>query len=123
MSEMRGDAQAAIDELVSSLKLVGAGLVSRDGLPVLLRFSRPIQEDTFSAMSAALLGAAEAALQELAEERPASALVETAGLRFAVAGLDDSNLLVAVAPAGVDAAKLRSGVEKAQERLRKILGG
>ena len=123
MSEARGKAQAALDGLVSANGLVGAGLASRDGLPVLLRFKRPVQEETFCAMAAALLGAAEAALQEVAPPKPVSALVETADLRLYVAGLDDVHLLLLAAPTSLDATKLRAAAEQARQGLTAILGG
>ena len=75
MSEARAKVTQALDDLVANGCVV-AGLVGRDGLPVLLRSRRPVQEETFCAMGAALLAAAEAALQELAEVRPALAMVE-----------------------------------------------
>lgn len=123
MADARAQVQTALDSLVSSSGLVGAGLVSRDGLPVLMRFKRSIQEDTFSAMVAALLGAAEAALQEMAAASIASALIETKEMRLLVAGIDDTHLLVAAAPASVDAGRLRTAAEQARVALQAILGG
>lgn len=122
MADQRGQAQAALDALTAG-GLLGAGLVSRDGLPVLMRFKRSIQEETFSAMSAAMLGAAEAALHELANPGPASALVETAEVRLYIAGIDDVHLLVAAAASAMDGSKLRSLAEPCAAQLRKILGG
>jgi predicted regulator of Ras-like GTPase activity (Roadblock/LC7/MglB family) len=121
MSDARAQAQAVLDELVGR-GVLGAGLVGRDGLPVLLRFPSPVQEETFSAMAAALLGAAEAALLELAEQSTAVASVEAGKLRLVVSGLDETHLLVVAAPASLDAAKLGPAIEAARGRLRPILG-
>lgn len=122
MSDARAQAQTILDELVSR-GAVGAGLVGRDGLPVLLRFHSPVQEETFSAMAAALLGAAEAALLELAEQAAAVATVEAGKLRLIVSGLDETHLLVVAAPASLDPAKLGPAIESARGRLRPIIGG
>lgn len=122
MSDTRTQAQAVLDELVAKGAL-GAGLVGRDGLPMLLRFPRPVQEETFSAMAAALLGAAEAALIELAEQAPASAIVEAGRVRLHVSGLDDTHLLVVAVPTTMDAAKLAPALDAARGRLRPIVGG
>lgn len=122
MSDARAEVTAALDKLVAG-GLVAASLAGRDGLPVLMRAKRPIQEETFCAMGAALLAAGEAALQELAEVRPALAIVEAGDLRLAVAGVDDSHLLVCVAPAAVAVERLRAAVEDARGRLRAVLGG
>lgn len=122
MSDLRGKAQKVLDGLTAA-GLLGAGLVSRDGLPVLLRFGSPVQEETFSAMSAALFGAAEAALQELGEQRAAWAHIETSDVRLVVTGLDESHLLVGVAAAKSDAGKVRAQLEDARKSLRAVLGG
>jgi predicted regulator of Ras-like GTPase activity (Roadblock/LC7/MglB family) len=122
MSDARQQAQTVLDELVGRGAL-GAGLVGRDGLPVLLRFPSPVQEETFSAMAAALLGAAEAALLELAEQATAVATVEAGKLRLVVSGLDETHLLVVAAPAGMDPGKLGPAIEAARSRLRPIIGG
>lgn len=122
MSDARVQAEAVLDELIAR-GARGAGLVGRDGLPILLRFASPVQEETFSAMIAALLGAAEAALLELAEQAPAMATVEAGKIRLIVAGLDDTHLLVVAAPLGLDAVKLGSALDAARQRLRAVLGG
>jgi predicted regulator of Ras-like GTPase activity (Roadblock/LC7/MglB family) len=111
-----------LDDLVGQGAL-GAGLVGRDGLPILLRFPRPVQEETFSAMSAALFGAAEAALLELAEQAPAIATIEAGRVRLFVAGLDDTHLLVVAAPLGLESAKLGAAIDAARNRLRSVIGG
>lgn len=121
MSDARDKAQAILDELVAQ-GAIGAGLVGRDGLPILLRFPRPVQEETFGAMAAALLGAAEAALLELAEQSAALATVEAGRIRLTVAGLDDTHLLVVAAPRGPEAGKLGAAIEAARGRLTAVIG-
>lgn len=118
----RGQAQAILDALVAK-GVLGAGIVGRDGLPILLRFPRPVQEETFSAMSAALLGAAEAALLELAEQGPATVTVDAGRMRLAVAGLDDVHLLVVAAPATLDAASLAARLAEGTRNLQAVLRG
>lgn len=122
MSDARAQAQAALDSLVER-GLLGAGLVGRDGLPILLRFQRPVQEETFSAMAAAVLGAAEAALLEMAEQGEATATIEAGKLRLAVAGLDDAHLLVLAAPTSLDSGRLAQILAGARATLRPIVGG
>lgn len=121
MSDARAQAQAILDELVGRGAL-GAGLVGRDGLPVLLRFPGTVQEETFSAMAAALLGAAEAALMELAEQATAVATVEAGKVRLVVSGLDETHLLVVAAPTTLEQGKLGAAIEAARGRLRPIIG-
>lgn len=122
MSDARAQAQAALDGLVGK-GLIGAGLVGRDGLPILLRFPRPVQEETFSAMAAAVLGAAEAALLEMAERGEATATIEAGNVRLAVSGLDDTHLLVVAAPTSFGADKLAQVIASARASLAPIIGG
>ena len=120
------DARTAVTQTLDGLVaqgFVAAGLAGRDGLPVMMRSKRPVQEETFCAMGAALLASGEAVLPELAEVRPALALVEAGDLRLCVAGIDDNHLLVAVAPAPFGPDRLRTSVEAARDRLRGVLGG
>ena len=122
MSDARIQAEAVLDELVGR-GAIGAGLIGRDGLPILLKFPRPVQEETFSAMAAALLGASEAALLEMAEQSPVTAVLEAGRIRLLVSGLDDTHLLVVAAPLGLDSAKLGTAIDAARTRLRTVLGG
>lgn len=123
MTDRRGAAQAALDQLVGPAGCLGAALVSRDGLPVLSRMNRPVQEESFSAMVAAFLGAAEAAWQEWGEDRPQRAFLEGSTLRMAVVGLDGEHILAAAAPVPGDAASFARAVESAAQALRQALRG
>lgn len=122
MSDARSQVTQALDSLVAQ-GWVAAALAGRDGLPVLLRAGRPVQEATFCAMGAALLAAGEAALQELAEVRPAVAFVEAGDLRLGVASIDENHLLVAAAPAKLGVEAMRAALQASRDRLRTVLGG
>jgi predicted regulator of Ras-like GTPase activity (Roadblock/LC7/MglB family) len=121
-ADARGQAEAILDELVVK-GLLGAGLVGRDGLPLILRFPRPVQEETFSAMAAAVLGAAEAAMLELSEQSAATVTIEAGRIRLAISGLDDTHLFVLAAPANFDAMRLQAAVADGRKRLLAVLGG
>ncbi len=123
MSDMRSRAQSTLDALVGPSGFLGAALVSRDGLPVICCFGRPVNEDTFSAMVAALLGAAEAAWQEWGEDRPDRAILEGAKMRLVIQGLDPEYLLAVAGSAQTDSAAFLAAVEKAAESLRSVLKG
>ena len=123
MSEMRAQAQAALDRMVGPDGLVGAALVSRDGLPVMSRFDRPVNEESFSAMVAALLGAAEAAWQEWGEDRPHRAILEGDKLRLAIVGLDAEYLLAVAGRAPSDFVAFGKAVDAAAREMRTLLKG
>jgi predicted regulator of Ras-like GTPase activity (Roadblock/LC7/MglB family) len=121
----RSDRPARIRQLLAGLvdgkRVVGAAVVSRDGLPVQSQMTRPVSEETFCAMAAALLGAAEGALQEWADERPQRATAESAAFRLTLESLDADFILAVVAPGG-EAVPLPE-VGKAAGELRTLLKG
>src|SRR5688572_13766962 len=84
--------------LVDGKTRLGAAVVTRDGLPVASLASLPVSDDSFSAMTAALLGAAEAAMQEWADDRPERATIDGHGLRLEVVGLDNDFFLAVASP-------------------------
>lgn len=120
MSARPAQIRQLLEALVDGKRILGAAVVSRDGLPVQSRMTRPVSEETFCAMAAALLGAAEAALQEWADERPQRATVEGPTLRLSIEGLDADFILAVVAPP--QAAPLPE-VGKAAAELRALLKG
>ncbi len=105
--------------LVDGRTRFGAAVVTRDGLPVVSKMTRPVSEDSFSAMAAALLGAAEGALQEFADDRPQTAVVEGKSLRLTLAGLDGDFVLAMVGPASM---QMPAGdTERVAAQLRAVL--
>ena len=121
MSDLRVRAEALLDAIVGK-GMLGAGLVGRDGLPLILRFPRPVQPETFSAMTAALLGAAEAALLELAESSSVSITIEAGRLRLAIAGVDDTHLLVVAAPSTLEPIRVAQALSDGLSKMRVLLG-
>lgn len=123
MTDARVAVERVLDGLVASGTIV-AGLVGRDGLPLVVRASRPAQEETFSAMAAAMLAASEAALQEVAAAAQPTVVVARSGaLELGVGGVDDDHLLACIAPAGTSPGALRKRIEDASRQLHKALGG
>ncbi|HET6398591.1 MAG TPA: roadblock/LC7 domain-containing protein [Candidatus Thermoplasmatota archaeon] len=119
---MSREAAQQVLESLTAAGALGAVLATRDGLPALRALKRPVSEDTFSAMAAALLGAAEAALAEWSEVRPAHATIETAELRLVVDGVDTDHILAAVVPAGADA-RLQTTLAGAAAQMARALRG
>lgn len=117
--------QAALDRLVGNQAIVGATLVSRDGIRVMDRWKREMwNRETFSAMSATLMGAAEIALSESGGARTRRVLAETAKHRMAVVGAGEELVLVALAETGLELDGFLSLVEGAAEDMAGIvLGG
>lgn len=121
MSDRPARVRQLLAGLVDGKRILGAAVVSRDGLPVQSHMARPVSEESFCAMAAALLGAAEGALQEWTEERPQRAMAESPTLRMTLEGLDADFILAAVAP--IAAAATLPDIAKAAAELRALLKG
>lgn len=84
--------------LLSRLRAIngvdGAALVSRDGLPVVADLPATFDRETFSAMLAATVGAAETALIEAGRGVPDRIVLENKGTRIMAMGVSDQFLLV-----------------------------
>ncbi len=101
-----GNRQQQIEQRLESILderegLLGMALVSRDGIPVLSRFTRQFDQQAFSilvesAMVATLTGAAEDAMDELEGGPVRRVSVETDELRMVVVGANADLLLVAM---------------------------
>jgi predicted regulator of Ras-like GTPase activity (Roadblock/LC7/MglB family) len=99
----------------------GAALVSRDGIPVSYRTAKSVSLDSFGAMTAALLGAADGALQEFSADRPLQAVVAGREARLELRALDSDFFLAVIEPAGrrgpAPAMELDAAVKKLQDIL------
>ncbi|MDX1611891.1 MAG: roadblock/LC7 domain-containing protein [Candidatus Thermoplasmatota archaeon] len=91
-----------LDQLLSGKEgILGMALVSRDGIPVLSRFTRQFDQKAFSilvesAMVATLAGAAEEAMEELEGGSVKRVIVEAGEVRLVVAPASADLLLLAV---------------------------
>ena len=119
----RGDQiRAVLAKLVDGKSRLGAAVVSRDGIPVASQMARPASEDSFAAMAAAVLGAAEGAIQEWAEDRPQHLTAEGAKVRIVLQGLDNDFFLAVVSPASANPNLTASmEIDAAAGRIRTIL--
>lgn len=106
--------------------LLGMALVSRDGIPVLSRFTRRFDQKTFSilvesAMVATLTGAAEEAMAELEGGEVRRVSVETDELRMTVIGASGDLLLVTMTEADMPAAELDELLEMARSTVADLV--
>lgn len=113
----------ALSGIVEGRQNWGAAVVTRDGIAVATRTTRSVSEDSFAAMVAAMLGAADAAMVEWADDQSVRATVEGRSVRITVQALDrDFLLAVAGAPGAPDAATTIAN-DAAAAQLRDILHG
>lgn len=95
MSSARDECATVLQALTDSDGMLGACLISRDGLPVLEQWPHPADLDTIAAMGAALMGAAETSLLEFGDRDLETVLVVSRNMRLVVLGVDDELLLLA----------------------------
>ncbi len=77
----------------------GSAVVSRDGLLISSLLSDGVDAETFAAMSATMVGAAETAVSELKKGNMERIIVESKDSKIVAVGAGPSALLVAMAPA------------------------
>jgi predicted regulator of Ras-like GTPase activity (Roadblock/LC7/MglB family) len=86
-----------LHELAKGPGILGAALVSRDGMSVRTTGRPELSRETFSAMSATLVGAAEIALGDLDPAKLDHVLVETHAAKLLLLGATSDLLLVVYA--------------------------
>jgi predicted regulator of Ras-like GTPase activity (Roadblock/LC7/MglB family) len=100
LSNKQQQLQQSLRDLASQKGVIGAVLVSRDGIRVLEFWKRDMwNKETFSAMSATLMGAAEVALSELGGDKTGRVIAETSKKKMVVMGPSEELLLVVVGEA------------------------
>ena len=110
--------------LVSRLRSVpgveGAALVSRDGLPVITDLPPSFDRETFSAMVAAMVGAAETALIEAGRGTPDRVSMENKDTRIIASGVNEQFLLVVSAKRDFDLLAFNKAVASFGAELRTL---
>lgn len=100
---------------------MGATVVTRGGVSVLNTEQRILAPEAFSAMTAALMSAAETAFYHLGGGRDVRVIAESDSTRMITVGADDELLLVVIARASSDTHRLLPALEESATRLRAIL--
>jgi predicted regulator of Ras-like GTPase activity (Roadblock/LC7/MglB family) len=103
--------------------IVGASLITRDGLSVMNTNESVGAPETFSAMSAALMGAAETAFYELGGSGEIRVTAEAEKHKMVALGASRDMLLVVVGNRGTDTRTLLGHAENIATKLRAILNG
>lgn len=122
MGDKQDRLQGLLADLVQQQGVIGAGLVSRDGIRVLDAWRRETSnKETFSAMSATLMGAAEIALSELVGVKTRRVVAESSRVTMVVVGASDDLLLVALAESDVRLDRFLAVVDAAANGVTKVL--
>jgi predicted regulator of Ras-like GTPase activity (Roadblock/LC7/MglB family) len=122
MTERAEQVRQILHHLIDGRDRWGASLVSRDGIVASSQMSRPVSEDSFSAMAAAALGAAEGAMSEWADDRPRHATFEGLQVRLTLEAIDNDFFLAVATPLTSNPIQTQAlEIEAAATRLRNIL--
>ena len=121
------DKQSRLEGLLESISkepgVLGAALVSRDGIAVRSSGKLALSRETFSAMTATFMGAAEIALAELDGGRMHSVVAATDRLKLIVVGATRDLLLVVSTQADVAHEKLLPRLEAAAQNVALVVSG
>lgn len=117
--------QDRLDEIVSEEQLVGAAVVSRDGIPVLSSFTPDLEQRAFSilvegAMAAALMGSGEEGHGELGDEEVEHVTVEGNRLRMTVTDVSQDLLFVGIGSTDSDLESALDPAVQAADSLRAL---
>lgn len=112
-----------LEDLVKEQGFIGASLVSRDGLSVKSAGRQELSRETFSAMVATLMGAAEIALGDVEGGKARSVVATTERLRMVLIGATRDLLLVACVRADAPLERAVALVEAAATKVSTAVGG
>jgi predicted regulator of Ras-like GTPase activity (Roadblock/LC7/MglB family) len=111
--------------VLGQLRLVqgveGSILLSRDGITVVHDLPPAYDRDTFSAMSAAMLAAAETAMIEIGRGTPDKVTLENKTTKIVSTGVTGEMMLVVLMAAGADAAGLNGQLGQTVEAIRRTV--
>jgi uncharacterized protein len=122
------DRRSRLDGVLAKLSahegVLGAAIVSRDGLCVRAAGRLNLDRETFSAMSATVMGAAEIALGDVEGGRARSVVAATETAKMVVVGATPELLLIAYARVDAqDAPLVRQMQEAAADVAAAVAGG
>ncbi|MEM3087361.1 MAG: roadblock/LC7 domain-containing protein [Halobacteria archaeon] len=122
MATLRESMEAALREMERSGGINASAIVSRDGLLMSSSMHTSVRAETFAAMSATMLGAAETASSELKKGVPDRVIVETKDGNLIVTGAGSKALLVALTGPQAMVGPILVNVGKAAEKVKELLG-
>lgn len=121
MNDRQQALRGVLEQIAADPQAIGAALVSRDGIPILDHFKRPFHKETFSAMSATLLGAAEVALAEVRAGPPLRIVAEAADIKMVIVGIKPDFILVVLAETSAPLDRILSRVSSGAEGIANLV--
>ena len=123
MSDKQARLEGLLDQLAKEPGVLGAALVSRDGLAVRASGKLALSRETFSAMTATFMGAAEIAIAEIDGGRTQSIVASTERMKLIVLGSTRDLLLVVCTQNDVSHETLLPRLEAAAQNVAAVVSG
>ncbi|WP_424357823.1 roadblock/LC7 domain-containing protein [Methanocella sp. MCL-LM] len=115
-----------VSRVIADLKRAGGiralAVVSREGILVASEIPGDVHPETFAAMSAVMLSAAETAYLEIGQAMPDRLIVETDEGKLIITGAGERSMLVALADAKAGIGHLTVEMNRAVARLKELFG-
>ena len=119
--------KAQLETILSGLKktggIQGSAVISRDGLIVASDLSENVDADTVAAMSAAMQGAAETAVQELNQGELNQIIIDSGKGKMISIGAGENAILVVLGDVKVNLGLVLLALGKAKSKIADILSG
>lgn len=120
MASAREQIRAELEKLCGQDGVLGAFLISRDGINVIDVSRRPVNQEMVAAMSAMMMGAAETAVAEVGDLPPRHVIVETDDAKLLVLGATPDLLLAILGDPGTDVAAILEKFGPVLESVRSL---
>jgi uncharacterized protein len=115
-----------LENILNDLKHIGgieaSAVASRDGLLISSTVPRQFHADTFAAMAATMLGAAETATTELGKGIPERIIVESKYGKIIATGAGPKALLLVTTEPNASLGLILVEVAKTSEKIKEVLG-
>jgi len=113
--------EKVLSELGRTGDIEASAIVSRDGLLMASDIPKSVHAETFAAMSATMLGAAETAVLELKKGLPDRVIVESKQGKVITTGAGPKALLVVMTPPEAGLGLILVEVEKVADKVKGLL--
>lgn len=114
-----------LEKILSDLGRMGdveaSAIVSRDGLLMASDIPKEVHAETFAAMSATMLGAAETAISELKKGTPDRVIVESKEAKLIATGAGAKAFLVVMTAPAAGLGLILVELDKARDKVKELL--
>lgn len=117
---MVGELKKELDMLNEKHGIEVSAVISRNGVPIAWRLPDESQIETFSTLSATIVGASEVVYTGLGKEPPSKIVMESPGGIFMAASIS-SKALIAILSSGGDIAAVSESLLSASNNIKEVL--